>query len=197
MRTRETRIRTFTGGLFWPLDPRPEDVSIYDIAGALAQKTRYGGHTSYEGSRPRHYSVAEHSVRLCDWFPADRPDLKLAALMHDSGEAYLPDICSPIKRAPEFAWFKAIEERVERAIVARFGIEHLYPWPEEVHRADKRILTDEMKELVPFGDWIADDGVSQYYGEPLGLPAHQLGWPPDIAMVMFLQRFAELPRSPC
>src|SRR5487761_1741512 len=37
-------IATFTGRAFWPLDPRPEDVVIEDIAHALSMLCRYGGH---------------------------------------------------------------------------------------------------------------------------------------------------------
>ncbi len=39
-------IQTYTGKQFWPLDPRPEDVDIEDIANALSNLGRYAGHTT-------------------------------------------------------------------------------------------------------------------------------------------------------
>lgn len=58
-------IQTFTGRRFWPLDPRPEDVCIEDIAHALSLKCRFGGHCT------RFYSVAEHSVHVSNYVPAE------------------------------------------------------------------------------------------------------------------------------
>jgi uncharacterized protein len=91
-------ITTYTGGKFWPLDPKPADVRIDDIAHALALKCRWTGHCK------TFYSVAEHSVRVAlaarsiaarrDLNPADAT---LFGLLHDTTEAYLPDIARPIK----------------------------------------------------------------------------------------------------
>lgn len=39
-------MQTFTGRVFYPLDPRPEDIDPLDIAHALSMLCRYGGHTS-------------------------------------------------------------------------------------------------------------------------------------------------------
>src|SRR5258708_22646781 len=35
---------TYGGRQFWPLDPRPEEIHISDIAPALSKLCRYGGH---------------------------------------------------------------------------------------------------------------------------------------------------------
>lgn len=37
-------IQTYTNKQFWPLDPRPEDVCIEDIAHALSLQCRFTGH---------------------------------------------------------------------------------------------------------------------------------------------------------
>ena len=49
-------IQTYSGKKFYPLDPRPEDIDIRDIAHALSLNCRFNGHCRC------FYSVAEHSV---------------------------------------------------------------------------------------------------------------------------------------
>lgn len=168
-------IQTFTGRQFWPLNPRPEDVDLLDIAHALAMKCRYSGHTK------RFYSVAEHSVHVSRHVPAEHA---LAALLHDAGEAYLPDVPRPIK--PQMPGFKQIEERIDRAIATRFGC--AFPWPESVHRADIAILADEKAALM--GPEPA----------PWHLPYPPLGvkiecWDPEEAKWRFAVRFFNIQRG--
>ena len=83
-------IQTFSGGCFWPLDPRSSEVDIHDIAQSLAMTPRYRGHTV------RFYSVAEHSVLVSRAVP---PEYALWGLLHDAAEAYTADIPSPLKRS--------------------------------------------------------------------------------------------------
>ena len=93
-----SRLHTFSGQGFDPLNPCTKDVRLEDIAHALAQTCRFGGHT------PRHYSVAQHAVfvALLVLKVSRRPDWALLALHHDSAEAYLGDIPRPIKRGVVF-----------------------------------------------------------------------------------------------
>ena len=72
-----------------PLNVRPEDICLEDIAFALSNISRFGGHVPF-------LSVAEHSVRVCMAAP---PKLKKAALLHDAAEAYIGDIIWPLKRS--------------------------------------------------------------------------------------------------
>ena len=51
-------MQTHTGGQFWPLDPRIEDINILDISASLSKINRYAGHTL------DFYSVAEHCVLI-------------------------------------------------------------------------------------------------------------------------------------
>ncbi|SEG58974.1 phosphohydrolase [Bosea lathyri] len=167
-------IQTFSGQAFWPLDPRPEDVSIVDIAHALAHLCRYGGHTRL------FYSVAEHSVLMAG---AVAPQHRLWALLHDASEAYLVDLPRPIKRA--IPSYKAAETAVMLAICARFGLPA--EMPHEVHLADGRILTDEREQNMapPPMPWAAEEQV-----EALGVTLEC--WSPVRAEVEFMTLFDKL-----
>lgn len=137
-------MQTHTGRAFWPLDPRPEDVDIEDIAHALAQQNRYAGHC------PWPYSVAAHSVyvsrraaRLAP--PGREKQCARWGLLHDATEAYLVDVPSPIKRfLTEYA---VIEADLMHVIAQRFGLEG--EMPEEVKRADADALATEASILFP------------------------------------------------
>ncbi len=126
--------RTRSGGRFYPADPRPEDFSIHDIASGLSKMCRFSGQIE------KFYSVAEHSVLVATILP---PELRLQGLLHDATEAYLGDITRPVKRLlPEY---QALEDRVWRAIAARFGVpEEMAP---EVKAADNDVLLAEKSVL--------------------------------------------------
>lgn len=168
-------IQTASGRQFWPLDPRPEDIHIEDIAHALAHLCRYGGHAR------RFYSVAEHSVLMAR---AMQPEHRLWALLHDAAEAYLVDVPRPIK--PFLPGYAEIEGRIMGAICARFGL--AVDMPPEIKAADRAILTDEMRQAMapPPVRWSTE-------GEPLGVTLKF--WPPDDARMKFLLAFERLDRA--
>lgn len=163
---------TFTGRKFFPMDPRPDDVDIIDIAHALSMQCRYNGHVS------RFYSVAEHCVLLSGVVPEE---YALWALLHDSSEAYVGDMIRPLKI--HMPAYKEAEDRVMAAIAARFDLEP--GMPDVVKQADSRILLDERRALLrpSLGDWDVE-------GEPFGVEIH--AWSPFEARERFLARFAEL-----
>ena len=78
---------TASGLGFDPEDPKPEAIVIEDIAHALSNICRFGGHT---GS---FYSVAQHSVLVSLHTNAK---FARAGLMHDASEAYIGDIIRPV-----------------------------------------------------------------------------------------------------
>lgn len=168
--TPDAWIQTYIGGQFWPLDPRADDVNLIDIAHALSNTCRYGGHSA------RFYSVAEHSVYVSRIVPS------LEALLHDAAEAYSPfgDVPRPIKHA--VPWVVPIEDRIEQAIAEHFGLP--WPWSRDVKVADCMLLADEKAALMkPGHDW--------------GLPYPATGvkiecWSPRRAEYEFLKRFREL-----
>jgi hypothetical protein len=177
MTTAETRpdhqwIQTYTGKKFWPLDPRPDEICIEDIAHALSQKCRYTGHCR------EFYSVAQHSVLV-----ASQCEDPVWGLLHDAGEAYLPDVARPVKRAiPEF---QQIEDRILKAVAERFGLS--WPIPDCVHETDVRLLATEKLELMgtPPSEWFSLEQV-----EPLDVVI--VPWTPPSAEVKFLKVFHDL-----
>lgn len=114
-------ILTYSGQYFDPLKPDPRAIRIIDIAHSLGNSCRYGGHC------PRFYSVAEHSLlveRLMR--EAKRSPIEcFGGLMHDSEEAYLPDLPTPIKRNfPSF---------IEAGINLRKVIWDLFEIPNDIY----------------------------------------------------------------
>lgn len=129
-------IQTFSGGQFWPLDPRADEVKLTDIAHQLAKICRFGGATL------DFYSVAEHSLRVADLVP---PELRLQALLHDAAEAYCGDVVRPLKR--NLTGYDAIESRIAFAIGEKFGVDlvNLHPL---VIQADNEMLAVEFRDLL-------------------------------------------------
>ena len=86
-------MSTFTGLQFDPMKPDPFKVRIEDIAHSLATKNRWVG----QAAKP--ISIAEHSVRTQCLLEAEGRNLvtQFRGLMHDCGEAYLPDVAKPYK----------------------------------------------------------------------------------------------------
>lgn len=120
---RKGKIKTFTGRYVNPLDLKPEDICIEDIAHHLSLICRY------TGACPFHFSVAQHSLMVSKFMWATHNGsvkAALAGLLHDGSEAYLNDIASPVKHDPRMAFYREAEDRAERIIFAKFGLNHLW-----------------------------------------------------------------------
>jgi len=165
-------MQTVSGRQFWPIDPRPEDVHIEDIAHALSMMCRFGGHCD------RFYSVAEHSVLLSWKVPQEDA---LWALLHDASEAYIADIVRPAKRF--INGYKEMEVRIMAAVCGAFNLP-IIP-PPSVKRADTAILADEAAQIMGTKpkDWILPE-------PPLGVRI--IGLTPSAAKRAFLDRFQSL-----
>lgn len=186
----ENFITTITGRKFWPLDPRPEDICIEDIAHALAHICRFNGHVR------RFYSVAQHCVMVSRFV---RPPASLRAhgealdrleriyalegLVHDTPEAYLGDMTGPVKHAAEMRLYRSADDTLLRVIRESFGLTGAQP--PEVKQIDHLILQDEARELTPN---LARP--SALRGPGLGIQIHPVD--PDEAKHMFIQRFYQL-----
>jgi hypothetical protein len=162
---------------FHYLDPNPNEILIEDIAHALSLQCRFGGHSPY------FYSVAEHSVRVS--IEAGRRDLsvkdRLAALLHDAEEAYLPDIPRPIKH--DMSEAQKIYTRIQKVINKKFGIEDAN-WV-EIKRIDDQMTSTEADRF----------GLLNPNWSPLGRRINRqmvLGWEPELAEDEFLRRYKDL-----
>ena len=135
-------IQTFTGRKFWPIDPRPEEIFLEDIAHSLACQCRFAGHAKC------FYSVAQHSFLVSTICTIKNSKW---ALLHDATEAYLVDLPRPIKRYSKLGEeYKKIEKALMDCVCQRFGIDT--DEPEEVKESDSRILMTEKRDLLLVGE---------------------------------------------
>jgi 5'-deoxynucleotidase YfbR-like HD superfamily hydrolase len=173
-------LQTVSGRWVNPFDPDPDQLDADDIARALANQCRFGGHCR------TFYSIAQHSVIVSELVEQRGGAVEdvFAALMHDASEAYLGDMPHPLKhRSPLGEAFKEAERHLEHALREHFGIKADVP---EIKRADRALLATERRA---FSDeswpWPELEGV-----EPLDLELTAM--PPDEAARAFAERFAEL-----
>lgn len=135
-------IRTYTGGKFHPFAPKPDEVSILDIAHSLSQQCRFSGHTR------KFYSVAQHSVLVARHLTFRATNFLLAALLHDAPEAYLVDLPTPIKRNVSFTdeWRRLdswIADSINEAFwVTTAGTVRI------IKEIDHRMLLTEQRDLM-------------------------------------------------
>jgi uncharacterized protein len=173
-----TKIETYSGRWFEPLNPNPADINIGDIAHALSNQCRFSGHTS------RHYSVAEHSVHVSKKLPTG---LMLFGLLHDASEAYLVDIPAPLKHTDAFRAYREHEQKLQDMIYTKYcgrvptEREHL-----EIKAVDTRMRKNEQWCLME--QWPKQIDYSERF--MLGLDVEQFKF--TGVKQTFLNRFAEL-----
>lgn len=166
-------IRLHGGAWLDLTTPESCDFTIDDIAHGLALQCRYAGQCR------DFYSVAEHSLLVCEMVGED----PLAALLHDAAEAFLGDVTRPLKQIlPDY---RKVEARMQAAILERFGVATV-PNP-AIKRADLRVLAAEQKQVMPEGtdEWADRDGI-----EPAPVTVRFLA--PFEAKRQFLARFESL-----
>lgn len=171
-------IQTAGGQYFDFEQPERSYFDIDVLAHALSNLCRFTGHTR------RFYSVAQHSVIVNHVVP---PQFALPGLMHDAAEGLVGDMSSPLKQL--LPGYKEIEARVERPLLAQFGLWPPDPWKAEVKKADLVVQRTEQRDLMPprgdDAEWTHLDDV-----EPLPFVIEPLA--PELARRLFLQRFQAL-----
>jgi uncharacterized protein len=177
-------IQTVSGRRIDPFAPRPEEIDPDDIAQALANQCRFGGHCRV------FYSVAQHSCLVADLVAERGGDAtdRLWGLLHDASEAYLLDLPHPLKHRSELGRiYRVAEAGLQAAICHRFG---LPPDPPECLKPIERALlaTERRAVATVAWEWPELEGA-----EPLDLEIEP--WLPQRAAEQFRARFAALDRA--
>jgi hypothetical protein len=138
---RGTWMQCGKGRIFYPLDPRPEEVHIDDILTALSRLIRYNGLSD------AWIVVAQHLCNCEMMAHHDGRTLKerLAILAHDFAETYIGDMIRPIKC--HFPEFKKIEAKVQDAIEWELHIP--YCDPALIKHYDNLAWAWEKRDLFP------------------------------------------------
>lgn len=198
-----TEIQIRNGKAFDPLNPEFYDYDVEDIAHSLCTKARFNGHTRYTDGRPLLYSVAQHSVHVCDLVQLGRravvpgydwdnsPSPGLLGLFHDGPEFAVSDIVRPVKRA-----IGPVVEKIEGGLmddmVRRFNIPVNGGITEAVRRVDNLILFLERDALMgtPEKPWITEIDHPRMSIFDV-IPEFRV-WSPEEAKERFLSKYAEL-----
>lgn len=133
-------------GLFLELtNPHCHDYTLQEIAWGLSHNTRFTGQAS------RMYTVAEHAVLVARRLQqlGEPLMIQLGGLHHDDAEAFLGDVNRGLKSLlPDY---RAIEHRVQNAIMRALGIEPTVCEDSRVKQADHWALAAEARYLMPSG----------------------------------------------
>jgi len=175
-------VRTWSGAAVALDDPHPASIDIGDIARHLAQLPRFCGAAHMT------VNVASHSIHVARELARLKasPTAQLWGLLHDAHEAFTGDIPTPVKRAvARLAGADAIgrlQDGIDRAVMARFGIEVSAGDARQVKAADAAVLAAEWIKWMP--------GPCPEATPPARIPVEALR--SDVAEKHFLALFARL-----
>jgi hypothetical protein len=135
-------VGLYTGGMFYPFNPKESDVNLDDITQSLSQMCRFNGHTKY------FYSNAAHSLNVEKYLSEHGADIetRLAGLLHDANEAYSTDLARPIKKF--FPDFNVMEGKIQDVVYKAFGISVTDEMWRQIKEADNIVTIAESKALM-------------------------------------------------
>jgi 5'-deoxynucleotidase YfbR-like HD superfamily hydrolase len=140
-------IITYTGKRFYPLDPRPDDINIGDIAHSLSLLNRFTGHSKVP------YSVAQHCIAVSKMLTTSGyPELALSGLLHDASEAYVNDLARPLKQI--LTEYQQVENKILDVIDKKFNVNTRHPLVKEF---DTKCLVAEATTLCNGEQWYLGD----------------------------------------
>jgi hypothetical protein len=96
---------------------QPEDIDIADICRTLGNQCRFNGRGN------RFFSVAQHSLIVCEILShdiKDSPDIILGGLCHDFAEAFTGDFIRPMKQ--HVPWIKDLEVKIMLDIADKYDV---------------------------------------------------------------------------
>lgn len=163
-------IQTYTGQQFDPYKPDPDKINIKDIAHALSNLCRFNGHCK------KFYSIAQHSILVSSYCSGEN---RLWGLLHDASEAYISDICSPIKHT--IRGYTELEAGIMDVICKKYNLP--VKMPKEVKENDILLLVLEKQTLFDIDlNWNLPKAVKDDFDTIIP-------WSPDIAEKCFLDAF--------
>lgn len=164
------RISLLSGGVFDFGDLEQSQYTIEDIAHNLSNTCRFSGAVE------KAYNVAQHSVLVSHVVPEEHA---LAGLMHDSSEAFLGDMTSPLKVI--IPQYKKFEKKVEKFMFDKMNLP--FPMHPAIKLADIKVFLAENEDLR---------GIYSDMGDITRYPKKIVPWTPARAKKEFLKRFEEL-----
>lgn len=143
-------VQVHSGIRFYPLDPRPDEINIEDIAHSLSMQCRFNGHIK------QFYSVAEHSVYVAHIAEnLFNMEAFLPGLLHDSPETYIGDMVRPVKS--DMKYYRKVEKNIEKVIINKFELSEKEEVWKAVKKADMMLLSLEHRQLMDkFIPWDTD-----------------------------------------
>lgn len=173
-------------GTYFDFDnPEAAELTIEDVAYSLSFQSRFTGHcVSRRTGKRVYYPISQHCVIMAGHA---EPGHKLAALLHEVGEATCGDMNAPLKsQCPDY---KRIEKRCESAGLSRFGI--VVRDPAYIKHLDLRMLATEQRDLMPTRSekWGMLNGIQPF--EPEIFPWQD----PHGAAEIFLETYYALRRA--
>lgn len=136
-------IGTHSGKHVYVDNPDPKEICLEDIAHALSNQCRFTGQCEI------FYAVSNHCLLVSRILKAQGQDAltQLAGLAHDSSEAYIADLNSPVKRSPGLEGYIVVENRIFKAIEKHFNFPEGILESQPIKDADLYALTIEAKAL--------------------------------------------------
>jgi len=184
-----TAIETLNGGTFdfaGVLAGESQHYDLSEIAWCLAHTVRYVGHTQIL------ISVAEHSVAVSRRAEQLWGSAAAWGLMHDAHEAYIGDMCSPLKkllRANEETMFDQVADEIDQQIRIRFGVGTNGSILDAVKQADREACAWERENIRHSKqEWAGIPEVPKDHAGTLNV----YGLAPLEARALFLKRCEEL-----
>lgn len=172
-------IGTHSGKHVYVDNPDPKEICLEDISHALSNQCRFTGQCEV------FYAVSNHCLLVSRILKAQGYDslIQLAGLAHDSSEAYIADLNSPVKRSPGLEGYIVVEGRIFKAIETHFGFASGLLESDTVKTADLYALTIEAKALFNpaiLKDWTLVDVPKEILEKldqedyPTGIPVKEL-----------------------
>lgn len=151
-----TWMLTYSGHCVSLAHAEPITIDMACIAHSLANTNRFVGHAR------RPYSVAEHSLLVCEILEREAgvrdPHVLMAGLLHDAHEAYCGDMSAPMKDLLRDACARlnipsvwdAAERRLQANVLAFFGAaDAMARHARLIHTADMIALSCERRDMLP------------------------------------------------